>query len=104
MTIRPKPARSPTWVRRARIRTSTARAVSPGRLAFGRRETGLRRDGPFLAGGRRRAGVRVRVATVATTVTAATQATHQPVLALDKPVYGLHPPREWREAAGCQTS
>ena len=74
--------------------------VSPGCLIFGRRDAGLRRDGPFLAGGRRRAGVRVRVATVATTVTAATQATHQPVLALDKALYGLHPPREWREAVG----
>src|SRR4051794_7263194 len=74
------PARSPAWVRRARTSTSTARAASPGCFFFGPRVDVLRRAGAFLAGGRRLAAVRVRVATVATTVTAATAAPHHPVL------------------------
>src|SRR5947209_13566887 len=82
-TTRLSPARSPACVRMALASTSTARAVSPGCLDFF-----------FFAGGRRLVRVRVRVATVATTVTAATTATHQPVLALDRAVYGPYPPRE----------
>src|SRR3954447_14866634 len=74
------PARSPAWVRRARTSTSTARAASPGCFFFGPRVDVLRRAAAFLAGGRRLAAVRVRVATVTTTVTAATSAPHHPVL------------------------
>src|SRR3954466_5641633 len=70
-TIRPNPARSPACVRIALASTSTARAVSPGCFFFaGRRAGDFFLAAPFLAGGR----VRVRVATVATTVTPGTPA------------------------------
>src|SRR5436190_1062632 len=81
------PARSPAWARRAPASTSTARAVSPGCFFFAGFRAGALR---FLAGCRGR----VRVATVATTVTGATPAPPHLVLGMGNDVPGRFPSPE----------
>src|SRR5947209_12346267 len=92
--IKVRPARSWAWPRRARPSTLRTRAVRPGCFDLGRLVGVRLRVELFFTGGRRLAGVRVWVATMATTVTAATPAPQRPVLRTDRGLPDPYPSAE----------